>query len=78
MAPSDSASRRDRRPEARYQNYSEMKYDLEHPQTVRPFYRKNARLIERNPLLFFKIGFFVLFLINLVLLLAAFDEPQMT
>ncbi len=55
-------------PEARYQNYSEMKYDLEHPQTVRPFYRKNARLIERNPLLFFKIGFFVLFLINLVLL----------
>ena len=56
-------------PEARYQNYSEMKYDLEHPQTVRPFYRKNARLIERNPLLFFKIGFFVLFLINLVLLM---------
>ena len=55
-------------PEARYQNYSEMKYDLEHPQTVRPFYRKNARLIERNPLLFFKIGFFVLFLINLILL----------
>ncbi len=55
-------------PEARYQNYSEMKYDLEHPQTVRPFYRKNATLIERNPLLFFKIGFFVLFLINLVLL----------
>ncbi len=54
-------------PEARYQNYSEMKYDLEHPQTVRPFYRRNARLIERNPLLFFKIGFFVLFLINLVL-----------
>jgi serine/threonine protein phosphatase PrpC len=56
-------------PEARYQNYSEMKYDLEHPQTVRPFYRKNARLIERNPLLFFKIGFFVLFVINLVLVL---------
>lgn len=55
-------------PEARYQNYSEMKYDLEHPQTVRPFYRKNARLIERNPLLFFKIGFFLLFVINLVLL----------
>ena len=41
---------------------------LEHPQTVRPFCRKNARLIERNPLLFFKIGFFVLFLINVVLL----------
>ncbi len=54
-------------PEARYQNYSEMKYDLEHPQTVRPFYRKNATLIERNPLLFFKIGFFVLLLINLVI-----------
>lgn len=55
-------------PEARYQSYSEMKYDLEHPQAVRPFFRKDARLIERNPLLFFKIGFFALFLINLVLL----------
>lgn len=56
-------------PEARYQNYSEMKYDLEHPQTVRPFYRKNATLIERNPLLFFKIGFFALLIINIVLVL---------
>ena len=55
-------------PEARYQNYSEMKYDLEHPQTVRPFYRKNATLIERNPLLFFKIGFFVLLALSGVLL----------
>ena len=45
-----------------------MKYDLEHPQTVRPFYAKNTRLIERNPALYFKIGFFVLFIINLVLL----------
>jgi serine/threonine protein kinase len=56
-------------PEARYQNYSEMKYDLEHPQTVRPFYRRNATLIERNPLLFYKVGFFVLLLINIVLVL---------
>lgn len=54
-------------PEARYQNYSEMKYDLDHPQTVRPFYRKNATLVERNPLLFYKIGFFMLLIVCLVL-----------
>ena len=52
-------------PEARYQTYSEMKFDLENPQQVRPFYRKGAPLLERNPVLFYKIGFFVLLAFNL-------------
>ena len=56
-------------PEERYQSYSEMKFDLENPSQVRPFYRKSAPLLERNPVLFYKIGFFVLLAVNLYLLL---------
>ena len=52
-------------PETRYQTYSEMKFDLENPQQVRPFYRKGAPLLERNPVLFYKIGFFALLAFNL-------------
>jgi serine/threonine protein phosphatase PrpC len=42
-------------PERRYQHFSEMAYDLEHPEQVQPFYRKDAPLLERNPLLFYKL-----------------------
>jgi serine/threonine protein kinase len=56
-------------PEARYQSYSEMKFDLENPHQVRPFYRKGTPLLERNPVLFYKIGFFVLLALNLYQLL---------
>lgn len=42
-------------PDSRYQHFSEMAYDLEHPQSVEPFYRKDAPLLERNPLLFYKL-----------------------
>jgi serine/threonine protein kinase len=41
-------------PEHRYQNFSEMAYDLEYPAKVAPYYDKDAPLIERNPLLFYK------------------------
>lgn len=47
-------------PEQRYENYSEMLFELENPAKVRPFHRPGTPLIERNPLLFFKIGFFLL------------------
>jgi serine/threonine protein kinase len=39
----------------RYQHFSEMLYDLEHPNEVQPFYRKDAPLLERNPLLFYQL-----------------------
>jgi serine/threonine protein kinase len=55
-------------PERRYQNFSEMLYDLEHPEQVAPFHRKNAGLLERDPLRFYRIGFFVLLAITLFLL----------
>jgi serine/threonine protein kinase len=55
-------------PGDRYQTYSEMKFDLEHPDQVRPWFRKDTPLLERNPLLFYKTGFFVLLIACVMLL----------
>ena len=55
-------------PRDRYQNFSEMTYAFDHPDEVTPFYRKDAPLLERNPLLFFKVLCLVLFLANVYLL----------
>ncbi len=55
-------------PERRYQHFSEMAYDLAHPAAVVAYHRKNAPLLERNPLLFFKVLSLVLAILNLVLI----------
>lgn len=54
-------------PTRSYQNFSEMLYDLEHPEKVEPFHSKNAPLLERNPLLFYKTGCFVLLALTIYL-----------
>ena len=56
------------KPESRYESYSEMKFELEHPAKVKPFYQKGAPLLERNPLLFYRTGFFIFLATSLVLL----------
>jgi len=55
--------------EQRYEHYSEMIYELKYPQKVKPFFAKNSSLIERSPLLFYKSGFILMFLINVILLI---------
>jgi serine/threonine protein phosphatase PrpC len=57
------------RPEHRYESCSEMKFELEHPAKVKPFHAHGVPLLERNPLLFFKLGFFLMLALNVVLLL---------
>ena len=57
------------RAERRYQNYSEMLFDLEHPAQVTPFYAENLPLLERDPLRFYRTGFFLLLAIVFGLLL---------
>lgn len=52
-------------PEQRYENYSEMLFELENPAKVRPFHQPGTPLLERNPLLFYKIGFFLLLAVAL-------------
>ena len=52
------------KPEQRYQSFSEMKFDLEHPAKVRPYFEASAPLLERNPVLFYKIAFALSLLLN--------------
>jgi len=55
--------------EQRYEHYSEMSYELKYPKKVKSFFSKNSSLIERSPLLFYKSGFIIMFLINVILLI---------
>ena len=52
----------------RYEHYSEMMYELQRPQNVKPYFNENSSLIERDPILFYRVGFTVMTLLNLVLL----------
>jgi serine/threonine protein kinase len=63
-----------REPQARYQNYSEMAFDLANPGRVEPFHQGAGTLLERNPLLFYKAGFFILLAIALALLLVLLNK----
>ncbi len=54
---------------ARYQHYSEMLFDLANPERVTAFYLKDQPLLARDPLLFYKTGFFILLAISLAMLL---------
>ena len=55
-------------PERRYQNFSEIAYDLAHPTHVAPHHAKDASLLERNPLLFYKLLCAILLATNLWLI----------
>lgn len=55
--------------ERRYGHYSEMVYELQNPQKVKPFFAKNATLIERSPLTFYRTGFILMTLLSMALLL---------
>ncbi|WP_324170958.1 protein kinase domain-containing protein [Sulfurimonas sp.] len=53
----------------RYEHYSEMEYELKNPTKVKPFFAKNATLMERSPLAFYKAGFIIMTLLNIILLI---------
>lgn len=55
--------------EHRYAHYSEMSYELKSPQNVKPFFPKDASLIERSPLAFYKSGFIIMSIINFIILI---------
>jgi serine/threonine protein phosphatase PrpC len=54
--------------EKRYKNYSEMLFEINNPNKVKPYFDSTKPLIERNPELFYKIGFIIEFVIILALL----------
>ena len=53
-------------PELRYQHYSEFFYELKSPDKVKPFFSESTPLIERSPATFYKIGFFLALILEVV------------
>jgi len=56
-------------PERRYRYVSELLFDLEHPAQVEPFFPKETPLLERNPLGFYRTGFYILLSVVIYLLI---------
>ncbi|MBU0720210.1 protein phosphatase 2C domain-containing protein [bacterium] len=54
---------------ARYNNYSEMDFEINNPHKVKPFFFKESTIIERSPALFYRWAFTIMFVINLFLVL---------
>jgi len=55
--------------EIRYKNYSNMLFEIDNSDKVKPFFNPNASLIEKNPVMVYKVGFYIMLLINAVLFL---------
>ena len=53
----------------RYHNYSEMLYELQNPSKVKPYFDKNLSFIERNEKMVYKVGFIVMFVLNIIQIL---------
>jgi serine/threonine protein phosphatase PrpC len=53
--------------ELRYSNYSHLRFELEYPEKVKPFFSENTPLFERNPELTYRVGFLISLIINCIL-----------
>jgi hypothetical protein len=58
----------------RYGHYSEFFYELKSPEKVKPYFSKEAPLIERSPVTFYKIGFVLLFLTQSITLILCISK----
>lgn len=50
----------------RYRHYSEFFYDLKNPEKVKPYFCASTPLIERSPVTFYKIGFIILLVLEII------------
>ena len=55
--------------ENRYKNYSTMFYELSNTEKVKPYFKKNAPLLEKNPLVVYKVGFYLMLVLNVMIYL---------
>ena len=55
--------------EIRYKNYSNMLFEVDNSDKVKPFFNANASLMEKNPIMVYKVGFYVMLVINAALFL---------
>jgi len=51
----------------RYKNYSEMLFEVSNPIKVKPYFDKSVSIIERKPVLFYRVAFILSFVLNLLL-----------
>lgn len=49
----------------RYSNYSEMLYELNNPEKVKPYFDKNLSFIQKNEMMVYKVGFVMMFILNM-------------
>ena len=54
--------------EQRYSHFSEMSYELNNPIKVKPYFVKNAPLIKKSPIVFYKIAFTMMTFLNFILI----------
>ncbi len=55
----------------RYSSYSHVLLELKSPEKIIPYFDKNAPFLEKDPIKFYKIGFYSLLLINFIFLINA-------
>jgi len=46
-----------------------MLFEIENPKKVKPYFDKNLSFIERNEKMVYKVGFIVMFILNIIQLL---------
>ncbi|HHD75980.1 MAG TPA: bifunctional protein-serine/threonine kinase/phosphatase [Campylobacterales bacterium] len=51
----------------RYAHYSEMFFDITHPEKVEPYFALGTSFQEKNPVLFYRLAFTLSFMLNLIL-----------
>jgi len=57
----------EREKERRYEVYSEMEYELTHPEKVKSYYPKDISLFEREPVKVYRLLFIISLLLNIFL-----------
>lgn len=60
--------------EHRYQHFSEVAFAFDHPDQVEPFFHRGEPLLTRNPLAFYRAGFWALLAATLCLLLRLISQ----
>jgi len=55
--------------EIRYKNYTNMLYEIDNSDKVKPFFNSNASLLEKNPVMVYKVGFYIMLIANIILFL---------
>jgi len=53
----------------RYEHYSEMMFELENSEKVKPYFDNTKPLFQRNPLLTCRVGFFFMLVVNIAILI---------